>query len=228
MKRFNSLMALILIGVFASGCAHPLTLENIGMYKSCFVSSEYTDSSVGLSAVTNSPEEERLVMAIANDLKKNGFRVTYPFYPNQSNTQNKDFTIKIATSSAYEGSGGNFLVNWPGFLIWAPALFGYRYTAKFNFDVDITDNKNNVSIPRLTFPIDLKIKHADINRTWTEVSWLEFSVIAFIGGIAFTSYDNSVTPLLLDASENKIANYVGSKIASTLVSVKKERKAELH
>jgi hypothetical protein len=47
---------------------------------------------------------------------------------------------------------------------------------------------------------------------------LEWSVIAFIGGIVFTNYDKSVTPLLLDATEEKIADYVSSKIIAAIAS----------
>ena len=57
-----------------------------------------------------------------------------------------------------------------------------------------------------------------MNRTWTELSWLEWSLIAFIGGIVFTRYDNSVTPLLINAIETRIGDYTSSKIGSTLIS----------
>lgn len=219
MKLLRSAMALIVLTVFVTGCAHPLTMKNINSYKPGFVNSEFTNSTVGLNATTNTPEEERLIMAVANDLKKNGFKVTYPYYSNQTTNGSVDFFIKINTSSQFKGSGMNFFINWPGFLIWAPAIFGYSYTAKLDFDVDIIDNKHNTTLPRLAIPIELKIRHADINRTWTEISWLEFSVIAFIGGLCFISYDHSVTPLVIDSAENKLGSYVGSKIASSLVSV---------
>ncbi|MGE5309093.1 MAG: hypothetical protein ACM3OC_08415 [Deltaproteobacteria bacterium] len=218
MKWCKGIISLFLCLVFISGCAHPLTMENLGMYKPGFINSEYTNYAIGITAATNSPEEERMVMAIANNLKKDGFRVFYPYYPNSSNKQSVDFIARITTSSQYKGSGINFWVNWPGFIIFAPALFGYSYTVKLDFDIDITDTRTGSPLPRISLPIELRIKHADINRTWTEVSWLEFSVIAFIGGLCFMSYDNSVTPLMMDASENKLSDYIGSKIAGTVIA----------
>src|SRR3990167_4580450 len=107
------------------------------------------------SSVTSSPEEERLVMATANALKRDGFKLTYPFYPSDENKAAVDFIVKLTTSSTYRGSGWNFLINWPGFLIWTPAWHGYNYGALFGFDADITNTKTNNSLPRISAPVHL-------------------------------------------------------------------------
>ncbi len=219
MKGFKKFAALFLILVFISGCAHPLTMENISLYRAGFINSGLTNSSIGLNAVTSTPEEERLVLAVANSLKKEGFRVIYPYYQNNNNSQGVDYSIKINAGSEFKGSGANFFVNFPGFLIFAPALLGYSYNVNFDFNIDVVDNKNNTNIPRITVPIKLRIKHADINRTWTEISWLEVGGIAFISGLFFMGYDKSVTPLMMDNAENKLGDYVSSKISATLVGV---------
>lgn len=217
MKRI--LCSVLCLVIFSSGCAHPLTMQNLDMYKSCFINSATKHVTVGLVATTSKPEEERLVTAVANALKRDGATIIYPFYSNEESLKKVDYIAKIATSSDFKGSGMNFFVNWPGFLIWAPAIFGYGYTASFNFDVDITDVKKNVTLPRISIPVELKFRHADINRTWTEVSWFEFSVIAFIGGICFTQYDKSVTPAVMNTVEYKVGDYVEGKVLAAVVSV---------
>jgi hypothetical protein len=224
MNRFKPQLAMLLLIVVISGCAHPLTLKNLSNYKPIFINSEYANSTIGISVASSSPEEERLILATANSLKRDGFKVIYPFYQNEESKKSVDFIIKIAPSSEYQGSGINFLINWPGFIIFAPALFGYSYAVNFNFDVDIMDIKSNTEIPRVAIPINLLIKHADINRTWTEISWLEVSAIAFIGGIVFTGYDKSVTPMILDSYENKIGDYIASKIAAAVIAKKQSER----
>ena len=213
-------MGFAAIALFATGCAHRLEVKNIGLYKPTFINSQETGAKVGLSAVTSTPEEDRLVVGVANALKRDGFKVDYPFFLNDENRTSMDQIVKINTSSKYEGSGWNFLINWPGFLIWTPAWHGYDYNVKYDFDVDITNTKNAESLPRLSIPVDLDIRHAAMNRTWTEISYFEWSAIALVGGIVFTRYDNSVTPLLLDAVENKITDYVAGKIGATLISAR--------
>ncbi len=187
-------------------------------YKAGFLNSSPKNISVGISTSTTTPDEERFIVAVANALKRDGINVIYPFYSNEESLKTVDYVLKIATSSEFKGSGMNFLINWPGFLIFAPALFGYSYTANFNFDVDITDVKTNTTLPRINIPIEINFRHADMNRTWTEISWLEFSVIAFIGGICFIQYDKSVTPALMNSLEYKLGDYVESKIIAAVVS----------
>ena len=211
-------LGLVALGVLSSGCAHPMEVKNLDLYKTTFINSQQTGASIGMSAVTSTPEEERLVVAVGNAMKKDGFKVDFPFFPNDENRKLVDKLVKIATSSKYEGSGWNFLINWPGFLIWTPAWHGYDYRVKYSFDVDITDTKGGENLPRLSIPIDLDVRHAAMNRTWTEISWFEWSAIAFVGGLIFTRYDKSVTPLLLDAIEIKVADYVASKIGAALIS----------
>lgn len=218
-KAFRySACGLIILVVFTLGCSHDLEVRNLDLYRPVFVESPKTDSRIGLTASTNTVEETRLVEGIANSMKKNGFKVTYPFYAREENKQTVDYIVKITTSSKFRGSGWNFLINWPGFLIWTPAWHGYNYGARFDFDVDIIETKTDSALPRLSVPVDLRFRHAAINRTWTEISWLEWSVIALIGGIVFTRYDKSVTPTLLNAIENRVSDYVAGKIAMTLIS----------
>lgn len=210
--------ALFTVAVVSSGCSHTLEVKNMRLYKPDFVNLQGESIRVGLSTVTSTPEEERLVMAITNALKREGIKVTYPFYPNDENRSSVDYLVKLTCSSEYKGSGWNFLINWPGFLVWTPAWYGYKYKALYGFDADITDTRTNESLPRISSLIELDIRHADMGRTWTELSWLEFSVIAFIGGILFTRYDHDVTPMLVDHTEYKIGDYVASKIANSLIS----------
>ena len=214
---------LVAVALLTSSCAHSLEVKNLSLYRPELMSSQTKDIKLGMIGATTSPEEERLLADTVNALKRDGFKITYPFYASEENNKSVDFLVKTSTSSEYHGSGWNFLINWPGFLIWTPAWHGYNYRALYRFDVDITEPKTNISLPRLSIPIDLDIRHADMNRTWTEISWFEWSAIAFVGGLIFTRYDKSVTPLLLNAVENKLADYVASKIEAAVISAQKSR-----
>ena len=151
--------------------------------------------------------------------QKNGISVVYPYYSNTASTPDVDYVAKINFLEEYKGSGMNFLVNFPGFLIFAPALFGYGYTVKYDYNIDLTTQETGESFPRLNIPIELKVRHAAPNRTWTEISWFEVGVIALIGGIVFVSYDESVTDLVLDQYENKLGDYVASKLTRMILNV---------
>lgn len=201
-----------------SACSHRLEVKNMSLYKPVHLGSVGEDLRIGVTAASVTPEEERLLIAVINSLKQNGFFVVYPYYSQNTPKSDLDYIIGVSFSSQYHGSGWNFLINWPGFLIWTPAWHGYNYRVVYGFDVSIHDVKNQTDLPTLTIPVDLNFRHAAMNRTWTEISWFEWSAIAFIGGIIFTRYDRSVTPQLLDFAENKIGDYVGSKITAAIAS----------
>lgn len=221
--RIRAHVGLVLAAVVAaSGCSHALEIKNIGLYKPTFISNRSTSARIGLSAVTSGPEEERLVMGVANAMKRDGFLVTYPFFPSEQNKDTVDFLVKLNTASEYKGSGWNFLINWPGFLIWAPAWHGYNYRVIYTFDADITNSQTGTQLPRLSVPVDLEIRHADIGRTWTEISWFEWSLIAFAGGLVFIRYDHDLTPQVVDATEHKIADYVASKVGAALLAARED------
>lgn len=211
--------ALLTLVALTSGCAHTLEVKNLHLYKPQFVSVQDQNIKLGLSAVTSSPEEERLVMAVANTLKRDGFKVSFPFFPNAERLSTVDYHIKLATTSQYKGSGANFFINFPGFIIFTPAWHGYNYRAVYGFDADIQDAKTGEALPRITVPVELNIRHADMGRTWT--GWWAYGIPALIGGIVFTRYDHDITPQVIDATEVKVGEYVGSKIGATIASVGK-------
>lgn len=201
-----------------TGCAHRLEVKNMDMYQVSNISSMPLDTKIGVKAVSATREEERLLIATVNSLKTNGFFVVYPYFQQKGRETEVDYVMTLSPSSQYHGSNTNFWINWPGFLIWTPAWHGYHYRAVYDFDIFIRDVKNQKDFPKLTVPIDLEIRHAAMNRTWTEISWLEWGAIALIGGVIFTRYDDSVTPELLDHTEDKIGDYVASKVTSALAS----------
>lgn len=218
-KKIISMFLVVILSISTSGCTHILTVSNMQMYKPDFVNSTNVTGTVGIVNDDSQPDTNRLITAMANNLKKNGFKVIYPYYNNPSSS-NVDYIAKINPLSEYKGKGSNFLVNFPGFLIFAPALFGYGYKANYTFDIDITEIKTKETLPRLTIPIHLDIRHADSNRTWTEISWLEVGAIALIGGIVFIGYDTKVTNILLDKYENKLGDYLATKVTQAILGKK--------
>ena len=54
-----------------------LEVKNLDLYKAAFVNSQHANIKVGLIGVTSTPEEERLLTATANAMKRDGFRVDF-------------------------------------------------------------------------------------------------------------------------------------------------------
>jgi hypothetical protein len=141
-------------------------------------------------------------------------QVVYPY--SAGNSAEVDIISKISVSSDHKGSGYNFWINFPGFLVWAPAWNGYVYEPSYKVDVNMMRADDNSTIDSFSIPINLDVRHASIDRTWTEISWVEVGAIAFIGGLVFMQYDNDVTPLVDAAIQKPIGDFIAQEMTNRL------------
>lgn len=196
------------------GCAHPLVIKNLDSYRAYGASSLDKPLKIGIATDANEPEQRRLLDGVATALLYYSAQVVMPYAPNSA--KEVDVIANIDIQSEHKGSGWNFLINWPGFLIWTPAWHGYIYEVKYTINCTLKKGGTKETIDEFRIPIALDVRHADINRTWTEISWLEFSAIAFVGGLIFINYDESVTPLVSEKVENPLGKYIAQEIVKRI------------
>lgn len=200
---------LLVMTLFTAGCSHQLTVKNIDKYQNVDINSLDKPLTIGIVGNYSKPADQKLLNGIATSLGSYSAKVIMP-YTNERKTA-ADVVATISIKSTYEGSGTNFWINFPGFLVWAPAWNGYIYEVNHSVDVKLA-NAGGQQFEKFTIPVNLDVRHADINRTWTEVSWLEIGIIAFFGGFAFMDYDENVTPLLANAIQQPVGNYISQEI----------------
>lgn len=197
---------------FFVGCTHSLDIKNLSSYRTYEMHSVKTQKTIGL--VSNSSElTARLIKGTANALSQQ-YDIVYPYSNNYSRPV--DYIVNLDVVPEYKGSGWNFLINFPGFLIFTPAWNGYVYQVNYNLDVSLSNGADKKSFDRFSMPINLDVRHASYNRTWTEVSWLEVGAIALISGIVFIQYDDHVTPLVVDKIEQPVGEYIAGNISKRL------------
>lgn len=200
------------ISVF-TGCAHQLNVKNLNMYRNTSLATLEKPMKIGIVAETSTMEGKRFVKAIADSLAKYNINATTAVMNNRSNL---DVVATISIDSEYKGSGWNFLIDWPGFLIFTPAWHGYVYEIDHNFTVLLANGSSGKKIDSFNIPVNFDIRHAAINRTWVELGWLEFGIIPFVGGIFHISYDSNVTPVAHEKVSPVIADYMAQEIADRL------------
>ncbi len=218
-RMFLLIFGVAVISFVCSACSHTLEVKNLNTYRSLGLG--YSGESVCLGVVTDTVEavETEYVRSICMALQNTGCasRILFPYNLSlHSRDPKADVIVKISPLMDYSGSGWNFLINWPGFLIFTPAWNGYIYHADMDFRINLVDGRTNETIDNFSVPVRYNIRHAAMNRTWTEVGWLEVSLIPFIGGFVFVQYDDNVTELLLQKVKGDVGNYVSDKIASRI------------
>ena len=210
----------VIISFVCSACSHTLDIKNMGTYRTLGVVYEEDPVCIGVITNTTQPVEGGYVRTICESLQNTGCatRVLFPYnFSLHKRNPKADIIVKINLSTDYSGSGWNFLINWPGFLIFTPAWNGYIYNADMDFQISIIDGKTNKSIDNFTVPIKYDIRHADMNRTWTVgVGWFEWGITPLIGGFFFTNYDDTITELILYKTRKNVGDYVSEKIALRL------------
>jgi hypothetical protein len=169
---------------------------------------------MGVMTSNTNADGQVLVTGTAQALSGYFGQLVYPY--SASNSAEVDIISKISVSSDHKGSGYNFWINFPGFLIWTPAWHGYMYETSYKVDVNMMRTDDNSTIDSFSIPINLDVRHAAIDRTWTEISYLEVGIIAFIGGFVFMSYDNNVTPLVDAAIQKPIGDFIAQEMTNRL------------
>lgn len=144
-----------------------------------------------------------------------------------------DLILSIDTHCEYRSSGWNFLINFPGFLVFAPAWNGYVYRADIATDVTIQDVDGDV-LEHAHVLVSYNIREGDADRVvLAHVSWLEVGVLAFVGGIYNArTFDRDLIPELQLRVRSNYANYVMHQIepqlrAATAAVMEPKRRLEL-
>lgn len=215
--RHHTCAALVTAAAFilaVNGCSHRLEIKNLSQYRATNVAPLDKRVSIGILTSVEDMNTKLLVRQVGIELQKYSGEVVFPYLP--SNAKAVDVIADIRVTPEYKGSGANFLVNFPGFLVFAPAWHGYNYKVIYNIDVILTEAAKNKNLDSFSIPIALNVRHAEMDRTWTELSWLEVGVIAFIGGFYCIGYDHDVTPLVAEHAKGTVGENVAGEIIARI------------
>lgn len=209
---------LLAVAFAATGCSHAMRVTNLDEYRIAPTAPLLPSRTIGVtSANLADPATRGYVEAIYEGLRRDASfaRVLYPFDARMQHEA--DVVIDVAVAPSYSGKGSNFLVNWPGFLIFAPAIWGYGYVATIDTQVAIRTREG--AAHSLAVPTRYSFRQAEIDRTWTQIGWLEMGIIPLIGGLAFTQYDVDVTPEFVTKVAPTYGGYVAQRIRESLVAL---------
>ena len=205
------------MGLLILGCTHNLEIINQHDYFSS-PSAVSKGMTLGITSTgTVDPQKARYVNAIVNALRNTGAftEVIYP-YDSAVHTDPSHLTVAIGINPVYSGSGANYWKTFPGFLIWAPKIFGYSYNAEIQTFVQL--KKNSDRTPRkMDFRPKYKIRQAEKDRTWLQLGWFEVGLIPFFGGFGTIRYDKDITDDFITAVSPSYGTYVANEILARVL-----------
>lgn len=217
----------LLIGVVVTsllGCSHALEVKNAQLYATPLRLGETIERPmVAFTPFQGAPDalfyHDAIVRRFTIDPAIGGVRTDYTPKLAESGAFQPDVILTVRPTVTYRSSGWNFLINWPGFLIFTPSWNGYVYRADVLTHITIFDGAGN-AVDQVEIPISYDIRHADMDRTiWTGLTWLEVSALAFFGGFynAGTFDRDVIAPLQINIKDN-YAEYVIAQAQQRVVA----------
>lgn len=205
---------LVCVVLVLSGCSHDLVLKNKDDFYSNPVVLE-KEVTLGMMPVSGAANE-RHVNSIIEQLRFSGMRVVYPYSP--ASPRPVDYIAQVDVSPHYKGAGTNFLVSFPGFLIFAPAWNGYRYVADIDTKVTLINPQTREIISSNTYNVQYKCNQSEFDRTWTQgCDWLlTIGVASLIGGIVYTQYDTDITDEFQRSYSGSYGSYIARKVSQSI------------
>jgi hypothetical protein len=198
------------------GCTHPLTVDNFPSAAAVASTTTPRLFVVGLVNQTGAALSDEYIAAVATALPEQPVvsQVVYPYVKGSA----ADVVAYLEVNPEYKGAGSNFWVNFPGFLVWAPAWNGYKYYANPHTQVRLT-SATGAPLGETSWDYEYQFHQADMGRTWTEISWLEAGIIALVGGAVFTRYDQDQSAPFAQAVSQNYGRMVASTIGQALAKL---------
>jgi len=198
------------------GCSHELQIRNLDLYAvPVRLSSLEQPANVAVLPFTGQQDSVFYFNALVDRLSASPLvgELRTDYLASKTNSFQPDLILSINPSASYRSSGWNFLVNWPGFLIFTPAWNGYVYHADVLTQIVIHDGTGR-ALSEASIPMSYSIRQAEMDRTiFTGLTWFEVSALAFFGGIynAFV-FDRDIVGQFQVQIKDNYATYVSNQV----------------
>jgi len=177
------------------GCAHPLEVKNLERYGSIARGDPLErETAVGLIAAAPDAESLRLIGLVGTALGKYSATVIQPYAPEAGGAE---VLARITATPRYAGSGANWLVNFPGLLVFAPGWGGYHYTVEYDFRILLTRAWDNAKLDAWELPVSLDVRHSS-------------------GLLLSSEYNPEVTAPTVDEAGEVVADHIARDIVRRL------------
>lgn len=204
MKKFILVLFLISMS-FTVGCSHSLQVRNLDSFIVPFSFGESEKKvNLGIMPFTGKPDGLWFFNAIVESLNSRKDIDKLQTNYGAKGKFNPDYILSIEPQAKYKSSAWNFIINFPGFIIFTPAWNGYVYSVDIKTTVTVYDGEEK-KIKSFEIKTPYSIRHAEFDRTsFAELGYFLFGVPSFLGGIynAFAFDDDIKGDLQFKIKEN--------------------------
>lgn len=201
-----------------SGCVHTMQVRNLDEFR--LGAHSGSRHSLRLTAPDSGPSQpygEMIRDALAKhasvaDVMRNGD----PQYDRKP-----DVDVRADIVVKYSGSGANFPITFPGFLVFAHAWNGFIYKADIQTNLSVTSTADG-QVRTRALKTKYDMRHCDFGRGfWASSGWFlpGWGATSLIAGAFMVSYDKDATPEFCAAVHDAYGSYVANNIAEMMTEL---------
>ncbi|HVN87359.1 MAG TPA: hypothetical protein VMW17_21195 [Candidatus Binatia bacterium] len=214
MKRNILAIAYAVPALLTAACTHTMQVNNIRQYvKQATAPSKLT---LTLEDRSLSPEEHEYFTFVGEALATHPSvaKVVVTGIDAPSDPTSSDFVLKVRPETHYEGSSWNYLITFPGFLLFTHAWNGFVYRAEVKTDIELS--KPGAVDPQtreITTSYDLR--HCSFMRGCLVSSgWYTpgYGGLNLIIGFFMVGYDARATPDFQQAIRSAYGEFIANSI----------------
>lgn len=212
--RKMSLLALLLLPLVA--CTHSMQIKNLAEYR------KSANAPQRLKIVLKDRTSDYQTLELFNSVHQ--ALATHPAvrqvlltWDEQAEGEAPDAVVSVGSRGQCEGSGWNYLITFPGFLLFTHAWNGYVYKANLTTEVEVSFPGEETSL-RQDIPTRYNLRHCDFPRGaaassgWYLPGWGGTNLIV---GFFMVRYDDHATPEFV----KEVGSAYGTYIANSIVEL---------
>ncbi|MHC5062970.1 MAG: hypothetical protein ACYTG5_03225 [Planctomycetota bacterium] len=147
-------------------------------------------------------------------------RTEYRLWP-RTDYYSPDVVVDIKPHASFEGSSKNFLITFPGFLIFTHAWYGYVYYAKVQTELDFYRPGGREPIETRIVETDFELRHCDFGRGfWGSSGWWMpgYGATSLIAAFFMVDYDPDTTTPFVRGVRYTYGDFVAEKIMNSAIT----------
>jgi hypothetical protein len=201
--------AVLLLGA----CTHDMRILNAKEY--VLEATASRSLRIAVEAETTGDDTQVLVDAVKEGLAAHSSveRVVY------ANAAPPDFEphiiVHVKPTTSYEGSGWNYPITFPGFLVFTHAWNGYVYKANVSTELALRSVGSSEPFARQTVDTRWNLRHCDFERgAWNSSGWYTpfYGGLNLFIGFFMIPYDEDATPDFTREARMPYGRFIAAKV----------------
>lgn len=131
-----------------------------------------------------------------------------------------DCVVEIRPSAEYSGSGKNFFITFPGFLVFAHAWNGFIYHNEITTQLKFHSPRDGSELRRREIVTNYELHHCDFGRGfWASSGWFTpgYGIFTVLPATYMLTYDSDATAAFHELLREPYGGYVAEMLVRDLV-----------